>query len=201
MGAPETTEEKILTAAKKVFLQKGMDGARMQDIADEAGINKALLHYYFRNKQQLFEKIFIEAISALLPKVVTIMESDTSLFEKIETFCKEYINQVMLTPYVPIFIINEVNKQPEVFLKKILGDRQLPLHALQQTINREIKEKNIRPVNPLQLLMNIISMCLFPFLARPLIQLATGIDLQQFMAMMEQRKKEIPLLIINSIKV
>lgn len=201
MSVTETTEAKILTAAKKVFLKKGMDGARMQDIADEAGINKALLHYYFRNKQQLFENIFKEVVGALLPKVVIIMESNSSLFEKIETFCGEYINQVMLTPYVPIFIINEVNKQPEVFLKKILGDRQLSLHVLQETINKEVKEKKIRPVNPLQLFMNIMSLCLFPFLSRPLIQLATGIDVQQFMAMMEQRKKEVPKLIINSIKV
>ena len=86
-----TTQEKILEAAKKVFVRQGMSGARMQDIADEAGINKALLHYYFRNKELLFEVIFNEAAAELFPKINFIFESDMPLFEKIENFVGEYI--------------------------------------------------------------------------------------------------------------
>src|SRR6185437_7301913 len=82
----KTAEEKILDAAKKVFVTKGMAGARMQDIADEAGINKALLHYYFRSKEKLFEMIFAEAAEKLFPKINAIFESDVPLFEKIERF-------------------------------------------------------------------------------------------------------------------
>src|SRR6478672_7495746 len=119
----QSTEEKILSAARKVFLNKGMDGARMQDIADEAGINKALLHYYFRSKDKLFEQIFMEVASAFLPKIFSILESEQTLFEKIELFCSEYISQEIKTPYVPIFILNEINRQPKAFLKKVLGDR------------------------------------------------------------------------------
>src|SRR3954468_10948841 len=108
-----TTEEKILEAARKIFLAKGLDGARMQDIADEAGINKAMLHYYFRSKEKLFEKIFTEVAGHFLPRIATILASENSVLEKIDTFCAEYINQVMQTPYVPIFILNEINRQPE----------------------------------------------------------------------------------------
>src|ERR1700759_4757996 len=115
-----STEEKILSAAKKVFLTKGMDGARMQDIADEAGINKALLHYYFRSKDKLFEQIFLDVAGALLPRIFAILESDRGLFEKIESFCDEYISQLIETPYVPIFILNEIHRQPQTFLKKVL---------------------------------------------------------------------------------
>src|SRR2546425_901472 len=79
----ETTENKILQAAKKVFITKGLDGARMQDIADEAGINKALLHYYFRSKDKLFEVIFMEAATSLFPKIVSILDEDISLFDKL----------------------------------------------------------------------------------------------------------------------
>ena len=79
-----TTEEKILAAAKKIFVQKGMAGARMQDIADEAGINKALLHYYFRNKEKLFEVIFLAAAERLFPRINRIFEADMPLFERIE---------------------------------------------------------------------------------------------------------------------
>src|SRR5215203_3039208 len=107
MAKTDTTEQKIITAAKKVFLAKGLAGARMQDIADEAGINKAMLHYYFRSKDKLFEQIFTEVAGAFLPKVIDIIESDKPIFKKIETFCDGYITHVMKTPYMPIFILNE----------------------------------------------------------------------------------------------
>src|ERR1051325_9238915 len=89
------TQDKILEAARKVFVMKGMYGARMQDIADEAGINKALLHYYFKNKEKLFEQIFMEAAGKLFPRINAIFVSDEPLFTKIEQFCDEYINVVL----------------------------------------------------------------------------------------------------------
>ena len=195
-----STEEKILSAAKKVFLTRGMDGARMQDIADEAGINKALLHYYFRSKDQLFEKIFLEVASAFLPKIFAIIESDATLFEKIERFCDEYISQVMTTPYVPIFILNEINRQPQAFLKKVFGTNRPPIERLMPQIQKEIKAGTIKPIEPLQLLMNILSLCIFPFLFSPMVQLVTGMDTKEFNALMEKRKKEVPKMIIDSIK-
>ena len=78
-----STEKTILEAAKKVFLDKGFDGARMQEIADEAGINKALLHYYFRSKDKLFDAIFEEAFKQFLPNISDIMVSDISIEEKV----------------------------------------------------------------------------------------------------------------------
>ncbi|MGZ3881886.1 MAG: TetR/AcrR family transcriptional regulator [Flavisolibacter sp.] len=195
-----TTEEKILTAARQVFLSRGMDGARMQDIADEAGINKALLHYYFRSKDQLFERIFLEVANAFLPRVFAILGSDATLFEKIELFCREYISQVMTTPYVPIFILNEINRQPQEFLKKVFGGKKPPVEKLITQIRKEAKAGIIKPVEPLQLLMNTLSLCLFPFLVSPMIQLVTGMNAKQFHAIMENRKKEVPKMIIDSIK-
>jgi AcrR family transcriptional regulator len=121
-----TTEEKILIGARKVFIAKGMAGARMQDIADEAGINKALLHYYFRSKEKLFEQIFKELSFQFLPRVNAIFESDRPLFEKIEMFCGEYISKMIENPFIPLFIVNEMNKQPDVFLKKC-GEVKSPL--------------------------------------------------------------------------
>lgn len=195
-----STEEKILSAAKKVFLTKGMDGARMQDIADEAAINKALLHYYFRSKDKLFEQIFMQVVSDFLPRIVAVLESETTLFQKIESFCNEYISQLLKTPYVPIFIFNEINRQPKTFLKKVLGKRKLPIGKVVAQIEKEIKAGTIKPIAPLQLMMNTLSLCVFPFLASPMVQLITGMDNKQFNGMMEQRKKEVPQLIIQSIK-
>src|SRR5438874_9015673 len=101
----ENTEERILTAAKKVFLKEGMAGARMQDIADEAGINKALLHYYFHNKEKLFDVIFMEAAQKLFPKISFIFESDLPVLEKIEHFADEYITVILENPYLPLFVL------------------------------------------------------------------------------------------------
>lgn len=195
-----TTEEKILGAAKKIFLAKGLDGARMQDIADEAGINKAMLHYYFRSKDKLFETIFREVTGHFIPKVIAILQSDKTVFEKIEAFCKEYISQVIETPYVPIFILNEINRQPEALLKNVFGDRMPPVDAFVKQLDKETRQGIIKKVEPLQLFLNIVSLCIFPFVARPMIQLIGGMDRTQFIGLMEKRKKEIPKLIINSIK-
>jgi TetR/AcrR family transcriptional regulator len=119
-------EERILAAAKKVFTTKGMAGARMQDIADEAKINKALLHYYFRDKDKLFEVVFLEEAQKFFPKINGIFNSDAPLFEKIENFVNEYIDEMQENPYLPWFVMNEINRDPDQFMYKIWGKDNLP---------------------------------------------------------------------------
>jgi TetR/AcrR family transcriptional regulator len=197
----QTTEQVILEAAKKVFVRKGMAGARMQDIADEAGINKALLHYYFRNKEKLFEVIFMEAAEKLFPRINAIFNADQPLFEKIESFCEEYITVVSENPYLPLFVLNEINQDPEYFLQKVWAGRSKPNPAkFLEQIEKEVKKGTIKRISPLHLLMNLISMTIFPFVAKPMFQKNLGLDELQFRAVMEQRKKEIPKFIIDSIK-
>jgi len=195
-----SVEQRILDAAKHVFITRGMAGARMQDIADAAGINKAMLHYYFRNKEKLFETIFAEAFENLFPKLQSILESDQSIFKKIELICIEYINQMQAMPYLPIFVLSEVNRQPDEFLKKMFGKRRPPIKAFADTIEMAIQQKEIKPIHPLQLLLNIISLSIFPFMAKPLLQHVSGINKKQYDAMMEERKKIVPQIIIQSIK-
>jgi AcrR family transcriptional regulator len=201
MKKDSSTEQKILDAARKVFVRKGMAGARMQDIADEAGINKALLHYYFRNKEMLFEVIFAEAANVLFPKINKIFESDDPLFVKLENFVANYIDVVLENPYLPLFVLNEINQDPRRFISKILGEKNTlrPQKFLEQ-IEREVKKGVIKRISPVQLLMNLISMTIFPFVAQPMFQINLGLDELQFRAIMEQRKKEIPKFIIDSIK-
>lgn len=197
----QSTEEVILEAARKVFVKKGMYGARMQDIADEARINKALLHYYFESKDKLFEKVFMEAASHLFPKVNEVFNSDVDLFEKIERFCEEYIDGVMQNPYLPLFVMNEVNQDPEYFMKKVWGSKNKPeLSKFLKQIEEEIQKGTIKHISPLQLMMNLLSMTIFPFVAKPIFQMNLGLDEFQFRHVMEQRKKEIPKFIIDSIR-
>jgi len=197
----KSTEEKILEAARKVFVRKGMYGARMQDIADEAGINKALLHYYFKNKQKLFEEIFMEAAGKLFPRINGVFRSEEPLFTKIEQFCNEYISVVLENPYLPLFVLNEINQDPVYFMNKLWKNdkRPDPTKFLQQ-IEKEEKKGTIKKISPVQLLMNLISMTIFPFVGKPMFQLNLGIDDLQFKMLMEQRKKEIPKFIIESIR-
>lgn len=196
-----TTEQQILDAAKKVFLSKGMAGARMQDIADEAGINKALLHYYFRNKEKLFEVIFSEAAGKLFPRINEVFNSDLPLFEKFERFCEEYISVVMENPYLPMFVLYEISQDPERFMEKVWASGAKPEPArLMAQIQEEVAKGTIKWVHPVHLMMNLISMTLFPFVAKPMLQANFGFDEAQFMALMEQRKKEVPRFLIDAIK-
>jgi TetR/AcrR family transcriptional regulator len=197
----KTTEEKIMEAARKVFVRKGMYGARMQDIADEAGINKALVHYYYKNKQKLFEEIFMEAAGKLFPRVNAIFVSEEPLFTKIEKFCEEYISVVLANPYLPLFVLNEMNQDPVYFFNKLWNGKQKPNpQKFLEQIQEEVNKGTIKNFSPLQLLMNLLSLTIFPFIGKPIFQMTLGIDELQFRMFMEQRKKEIPKFIIDAIK-
>lgn len=195
------TEAKILEAAQKVFITKGMTGARMQDIANEAGINKAMLHYYFRDKEKLFETVFLQEAQKFFPKINTIFQSDAPLFEKIENFVCEYIDEIQQNPYLPLFVLNEINRDPDQFLYKIWGKENLPkpVKFLQQ-IDDEVKKGSIKKIDPKHLLMNLLSMTIFPFVARPMITRNLRMTDPQFKQAMEERKKEIPKFIIDAIR-
>ncbi|MBL7735603.1 MAG: TetR/AcrR family transcriptional regulator [Chitinophagaceae bacterium] len=196
----QSAEERILMAAKKVFVTRGLSGARMQDIADEAGINKALLHYYFRNKEKLFETIFAELFTGLFPRLRNIFESDLPLFDKIERFCSEYIDYMLQNPHAPIFVLNEIHQRPEWFVKKALRGGIVNLDKLIQQITSEIKAGRIISINPIQLIMHMLSLCIFPFIGKPMLASVMEIGEETFLALMEARKKEVPKFIIGSIK-
>jgi len=195
------TEEAILGAARKVFLQKGMEGARMQEIADEAGINKALLHYYYRNKEKLFEAIFREAYFEMMNSVLGTMNADRPLFEKIEFFTRNVIDFMIRNPYIPGFIIHEINRDPGKIVSIFMQSGMKPPLLIKQ-INEEIRQGRIRRIEPRQLIVNILAMCIFPVIARPIV---TGVlfdgDAEAYSRFLERRKKEVAGFIINSIRV
>jgi len=197
-----TAEEKIIIAARTVFLQKGYTGARMQDIADEAGINKALLHYYFRSKEKLFEVIFREAFDLLIPKVVDIFASDMHFFNKLRGFIATYVNLAMENPYIPLFVLNQLHTHPEQFRKPFGAiAKRVPLPQFREEIAKAVQQGIIRPVDPHQLIMHIMSLCLFPFIARPMFQLVMQVNDAQFRDMAEARKEAVAEFVIQAIRV
>jgi TetR/AcrR family transcriptional regulator len=196
----KTTEKKILDAAKVVFLEKGFDGARMQEIADEAGINKALVHYYFRSKDKLFDAIFRDAFQQFLPKMAEIMITPKPLFEKLEIFIDSYITMLSDNPHLPGFVMHEINRNPGRIVNIIKGSGIKPEY-LEMAIHNEVKAGVIVPVKPIHLIVNIIGMCLFPFMARPIIQGFLFEDSPEaYKKFLNERKKEVTTFIINSIR-
>jgi AcrR family transcriptional regulator len=195
------TEEKILDAARKVFVRDGMMGARMQDIADEAGINKALLHYYFRNKELLFERIFLDAAQQIFPRMNAVFQSEEPLFQKIENFVEAYITVIMENPYLPLFVLNEINRDPKRFLTKIWSNRSKPDPTpLLKQIAEEVKAGRIKPIDPASLMVNMVSLVIFPFVGKPMMQHVIGIDDKRFGAFIQQRKRELSRFIIDAIR-
>jgi TetR/AcrR family transcriptional regulator len=195
-----STEEKILNAAIRVFQKKGMAGSRMQEIADEANINKAMLHYYFRNKQRLFEAVFEQAFSQLAPQLNLIFNSRDDIFKKIKKFASSYIDFILQNPYLPSFIIQELNNNPG-FVTAFISQKDGPdPQSFFAQVEHAIKMGQIQTINPKQLLMNILSLCLFPFIAEVMVKAVMHISDKEFIALMGERKTLIPDQIIRSIK-
>ncbi len=196
----ETTEEQILEAAKSVFQSKGMDGARMQEIADKANINKAMLHYYYRNKELLFEAVFKQAFSLLAPQLNTILNDDSSVEDKIRHFTLNYTTFMMKHPYLPNFIIQELNRN-ENFILKLKQNTGFPnLEKFKAKVKDEINQGIIKPIDADQLFFNILALNIFPFLGKPLIKAFSDKDEKSYKEFVESRKTEVANFIINSIK-
>tara|TARA_R110002049_G_scaffold188124_5_gene356406 strand:+ start:2534 stop:3148 length:615 start_codon:yes stop_codon:yes gene_type:complete len=196
----ENTEEQILDAAKNVFQAKGMDGARMQEIADKAGINKAMLHYYYRSKQLLFEAVFKNAFSLLAPQLNAILNDDSSIEEKIKNFTSNYISFIIKHPYLPNFIIQELNRNQD-FILKLKENKGFPnLEKFKRLVDEEVENGIIKPISAEQLFINILALNVFPFVAKPLIMAFTNVDNKGYKQLMEDRKTEVADFIINAIK-
>ena len=193
-------EEQILGAARKVFTSKGFNGATMQEIANEAGINKSLLHYYFRSKERLFNEIFSEAFAVIVSGFGEIFMSDKTFFEKIEEFADFYIDIMIKNPQIPAFVLMELNTNPNRLADIITGSGMNP-ELLIGLVEAEIEKGKIKSIDPRQFIVNLIGLCIFPIAARPLLMKVlfnnNEVAYQDFL---EERKKEVPKFIINSIK-
>ena len=192
-GAGQTdTEHRILNAAVKVFMVRGRAGTTMQDIADEAGINRSLLHYYFRSKDRLFDTVFENLLKTVFPMLASILLSDLPLSEKIELLTEKYVNLLKDKPYLPFFILQEITLNPDrlMTMMNFAGtDRITAIEAL----GRQLAAEGISMEDPRHFIANFIGMVIFPFVARPLfIRLGFDNDREAYDRFLEERKSEIP---------
>ena len=184
-----TTEEKILLSASKVFTEKGFAGTRTRDIAEKAGINLALLNYYFRSKEKLFEQVMKIKVVLLFGKIFPILSNEkTSLEEKIDLASEKYFEILSKNPNLPLFVISEIQKKNSNITKLI------PVNKIfeNSVIIKQIKEK--RPeINPLHYLVNFLAMTIFPFVAKPVFnafELTNEAEYHQFIS---ERRKLVPI--------
>ncbi len=197
---PTKTEEKILQAATEAFIMKGFDGTTMQEIADRASINKSLLHYYYRSKDKLFAKVFSIVFQLFIPKMIRIFESDASLFEKIEKVTEQYIGIILKNPYIPMFVLRELSNNP-ARLNQAVQQIGLNPEVASRMIEEEIEKGTIIDIDPKQLIVNIIALCIFPFAGKPIVKaIIFENDDQSYQEFLESRKKEVSQFIINSIR-
>jgi AcrR family transcriptional regulator len=162
------TEEKILEAAKIVFMKYGLYGARMQDIADTAGINKALLHYYFRSKEKLFDAVFEGALEKYFDQMTVIGDLSLPLTERVHQYIDNVFQFYMEYPQMSIFIIKEISINPELFRAKVEGLKKKKNTMLIPALTEAIEKGEISDLNPIIFLVNLHSLCAYPFLASPI---------------------------------
>ena len=189
-----STEEKIKEAARRVFIQKGYSATRTRDIAEESGYNLALINYYFRSKEKLFDIIILENMQLFINSVMGIVnDRSTSLQEKIELLVSHYIDMLIKNPNIPIFVLNAINADPKKLITKLGFDNVQHQNIYLVTQWKELEAKKKSAFNPIHVLVNVLSMTIFPFAAGPLLRNRTGMSMEEFNRLMEERKKLIPL--------
>ncbi|CAE7751594.1 ybhF [Symbiodinium microadriaticum] len=160
----ETTELKIKNAARDVFLQKGMTGARMQEIADKAEINKALLHYYYRNKEQLFQAVFQDIMREMFPRFFAVFQDDLPLEVKLYQLADKYITFLLQNPQMPHFLLNEIQRDPKQLMKNLEIGKVLDISIIQNQLEKEYKEGKIIKIGFEQFMLNVLPVTNLKFL-------------------------------------
>jgi AcrR family transcriptional regulator len=202
------TEQRILDAAHAVFVRRGTAGARMQEIAAEAGVNQALLHYYFRNKEQLAQAAFERAARGFMPAVVQVIASAGGLEDKVRRIIELEIEHLSRAPYLPGYIIGEIAHHPERAAQLIaaatgLGPRDLRrriFETLRRQIDARVKAGAMRAIAPESFVVNLVALCIFPFAARPMIQVMLGLDDRRFMQFIARRRQELPRFFLGALR-
>ena len=206
--AGPNAEERILDAAHRVFLRRGSAGARTQEIADEAGVNKALLHYYFRTKERLAAAVFQRAATKLMPPVIATLASDHELEIKIARVIDIELDVLLEHPYLPGYIISELTHNPArareliAALAGVSVDELAPrlFDTLSRQIRARVREGRMRAIAPDQFMLNLLSLCIFPFAARPMVQAILNLDDADFARLVARRKRDLPIFFLHGLR-
>jgi TetR/AcrR family transcriptional regulator len=201
------TQRRILDAAHAVFVRSGTAGARTQEIAKAAGVNSALLHYYFRTKERLARAVFARAARQLFPAVLRILGSDATLEEKVAKVVDVELTHLSKAPYLPAYILSELAHHPERAPQLAVAIGITPdtvdaavFRKLKTQIDAEVRAGRIRPIAPEQFVINLLALCVFPFAARPLLMVILHVDQPGFARFIDRRRKELAPFFLKALR-
>lgn len=196
-----STEEKIKDAARVVFHKKGFAATRTRDIAEEAGLNLALLNYYFRSKEKLFDIIMLETMMGFMGAMMSVFNDEASSFEeKVEKTVSGYIDLLIKEPQIPLFIMNELQRNPEGLAGKLNIKSILVNSVFARQYQEAMEKKAGEPLHIMQFVMSIIGLIVFPFIGRPMLKIIGDLSDEKFVTMMKERKKLVPVWLAAMLK-
>lgn len=191
---PQSTEERILEAAVQEFMTKGYAGARTTAIAEAAGVTHAMLHYYFRSKDKLFDRIIESKIGTLRDIMLSSLgDPSIPLFDKIKNAIESHQDFIAANPELPRFMINEVLNRPDrmpMVIERLKHHTPLVVESLQRQIDEYADRGLCRRVDAGMLMLDIVSLNIFPFSARPMVNALLGGMMENPQAFVEARKIE-----------
>jgi len=188
------TEQKIILSAERLFYQKGKAGTSMQDIADDAGINRTLLNYYFRSKDKLFERVFRKALESFVPGIAALLHSEISFEKYMPAMVETIIDTMIQNPQIPIFVMQELSSNPQR-MPQIIKEMGVDPAAAMEKMGKGAGNDRGGGMDPRQVIMNLISLCIFPFAAKPVVlDILFNGNNEAYIEAMKARKKIIPQL-------
>lgn len=194
-----STELKIFEAAREIFQSKGLEGARMQEIADKAEINKSMLHYYYRSKEKLFEKVYQLSIIKLIPQIASLLNEDIPLEQKLRNFTEKYLELIKHNPDIPLFVLHEMNKNPGRMKSFMLNEIGKKVQPFLDQIREEREKGNTVDLPAEQIMANIMSLLIFPFMGKPVFQVIFEMNEKDYETFIEERQKWLPDFIVQMV--
>jgi len=199
--ADQETRDRILVAAHAVFLRKGTAGSRTQEIADEAGVNKALVHYYFGTKAALAEAIFERALGDIVPRMFGILaDPGRSIEEKIPAIVREQIGFHAERPYFAGYMVSELHNEPGRIVRLMARRGRIPLDVLRRQLREAAAAGTMRRLSAEQFVANMMGLLIFPFAIRLALCELLGLDEAGGRAFLEERRRILPELILSGLR-
>jgi len=199
----QTTEQAILETAEKLFLEKGFALTSTTEIARVAGCNQALVHYYFRTKDRLFDAIFEKSATVFISAFLDKMDDNIPFEEKIRKKIETHFDILRANPKLPFLFFNELNTNPGrlSLLKDKTGGMYKPLFsAIDEELKVEIEKGSVRPMTAMDLMLTILSLNLALFMSGPVLQAITGLTGTEFQKLIENRRREHVTVILKSLR-
>jgi AcrR family transcriptional regulator len=199
--ADQETRDRILNAAERVFIRKGTASGRTQEIADEAGVNKALVHYYFGTKAALADGIFARALGTLVPRIFGILaDPSRDIEQKVPAIVKEQIDFHTAHPYLAGYMVSELHAHPERIARMVTAHGRIPLDVLRRQLQEGAKAGKLRRISPEQFVANMMGLLLFPFAIRTALCRLLGFDSERWEAFLEERRRILPDFVMGGLR-